>query len=212
VRTLIVARHAFAQSNQGILASCAVPGDGLTAEGIRQARSLGELLAGEPIDLGVATRLRRTQETLEVALEGRGLPVTVVPELDEIDFGSYDGGPLDAYRAWAYAETPLRPAPGGGESRSGAASRFARGVRILFERPERVVLLVGHALMVRYLLDAAVGLPPAARMAPVEHAVPHRLAATEVESAAVLLDEWSRAPSFRTVGAGQTADDGTIRR
>jgi hypothetical protein len=68
----------------------------------------------------------------------------------------------------------------------------------LLQRPEETALVVGHALAVRYVLDAVDGLVPAALMAsPVEHAVPHRLEAAAVERAARLLDEWSRAPRFR---------------
>jgi broad specificity phosphatase PhoE len=197
METLIVARHGFARSNRDVLASCTAPGDGLTPEGIQQARRLRELLADERIDLGVATDFRRTQQTLELALDGRDVPVTVVPELNEIHFGSFDGGSLDAYRAWAAAESPTVAAPGDGESRAAAAARFARGVRVLLERPEWSVLLVGHALALRYVLDAATGLPPAARMTPVEHALPHRLSAVEVELAAHRLEAWSKAPRFR---------------
>ena len=93
--------------------------------------------------------------------------VIVVPELNEIHFGSFDGGPLDTYRAWAAAQSPDERAPGGGESRADAAARFASGLRILLARDEDAILLVGHALMLRYTLDAAAGLVPAARMTPV---------------------------------------------
>jgi hypothetical protein len=41
------------------------------------------------------------------------------------------------------------------------------------------------------------GLVPAARMALVEHAVPHRLTTAEVEAAVRLLEAWSLAPRFR---------------
>jgi alpha-ribazole phosphatase len=197
VETLHLARHALAGSNRDGLASCTAPGEGLTPEGVDQGRRLGERLAGEEIDLGVATELRRTWETLELALDGRDVPRAVVPELNEIHFGSFDGGPLDAYRAWAFAELPTAAAPGGGESRAAVAARFARGLQLLLGRPEAGVLVVGHALAIRYLLDAAAGLPPAARMTPVEHATPHRLSAAETEAAARLLEEWSRAPRFR---------------
>jgi broad specificity phosphatase PhoE len=197
VETLLLVRHAAAGSNRAGTASYAVPGEGLTSEGIAQGIELARLLAGERIDLGVATELRRTQETLELALRGRDVPTILVPELNEIHFGSFDSGPLDAYRTWAAAQSPSLPAPGGGESRATAAARFARGLRLLVDRPESVVLLVGHALAVRYVLDAAHGLPPAARMAPVEHARPYRLGADEVAAAARLLEEWSEAPRFR---------------
>jgi probable phosphoglycerate mutase len=197
VQTLLLSRHASAGSNRDGTASCAVPGEGLTSEGIAQALELGKVLASEEIGLGVATELRRTQETLELAIRGRNVATIVVPELNEIHFGSFDGGPLEAYRSWAAVQSPSLSAPGGGESRAAAAARFARGLRLLLERPEAVVLLVGHALAVRYVQDAAHELPPAPRMAPVEHARPFRLSADEVAAAARLLEEWSQAPRFR---------------
>lgn len=196
MRTLLLVRHAFAGSNRDALASCTAPGEGLTAEGREQALALRDALAAEPIDLGVATGFARTQETLDIVLDGREVPRLLVPELGEIHFGEYDGGPLETYRAWAAAEAPTTLAPGG-ESRATAAARFARGLRILLDRPEETILAVAHALVVRYALDATEGLEPAARMAPVEHAAPHRLSADGVQAAARILEEWSRAPRFR---------------
>ena len=196
--TLLLARHAFAASNShGGTASCTPPGEGLTAEGVEQGRRLAEALADEHIDLGVSTELRRTRETLELALAGRAIPRIVVPELNEIHFGRYDGGPLDDYRAWAWTEPPDVRAPEKGESRADGAARYARGLRILLDRPEPVVLAIGHALSIRYVVDAGEGLVPAARMAPVPHAQPFRFSAEEVERAASLLEAWSAAPRFR---------------
>jgi broad specificity phosphatase PhoE len=198
METLYLARHGLAGSNRDGLAASTPPGLGLTVEGAEQARRLGELLAGERIELGVATDHLRTQETLELALDGRQTPRIVVPELNEIDFGSYDGGLLLDYRAWAGTHPPDLQAPGGGESRADAAARYACGLRALLARPERTLLAVGHALAIRYVLDAAEGLVPAALMAaPVEHAAPHRLSAADLQAAATLLEEWSSAPTFR---------------
>ena len=197
METVLLVRHALAGSNRDGAASCAVPGEGLTAEGVEQARRLRGVLEAVEIELAVATELRRTQETLELVLDRREVARIVVPELNEIDFGSFDGGPLDAYRSWAATEPPTVPAPGGGESRAQAAARFARGLRLLLGRREKTVLVVGHALATRYVLDAARGLVPAALMAPVEHAVPHRLASRDVLAAAELLEEWSETPRFR---------------
>lgn len=198
MEAVFLARHALAGSNRDGLAACTAPGDGLTPEGVEQARRLGELLADEPLALGVATDHRRTQETLEVALGGRDVPRLVLPELNEIHFGSFDGGLLLDYRAWAGAESPVLEAPGGGESRAQAAARYARGLRLVLAHPEKTALVVSHALAVRYVLDAVEDLVPAALMAsPVEHAVPHRLEAAALERAATLLEEWARAPRFR---------------
>ena len=199
MQILLLVRHALAGSNRDGTASCAIPGEGLTAAGLEQAHRLRRQLEAEEIALGVATELRRTQDTLELTLQGRDLPMILVPELNEIDFGCFDGGPIDGYRSWAAAQPPTVRPPGGGESRAVAAARFARGLRLLLERPEAVILAVGHALTIRYVLDAVAGLSPAARMAPVEHALPHRLRADEAAAAARLLSEWSRAPVFRSL-------------
>lgn len=198
MRTLILARHGQAVSNEGGgTASCTVPGEGLTQEGRAQARRLGAALASQPIDLGVATELCRTQETLELALDGREVPTILVPELNEIDFGRFDGRPLDEYRGWAFTAPPDEPAPAGGESRAGAAERIANGIRRLLEREEDVILLVGHALVLRYILDAAHGIAPAARMTPLGHAVAQYLSREQAQAAAELLEAWARAPRFR---------------
>jgi broad specificity phosphatase PhoE len=202
VAEIVLARHALAGSNHTGIASCGVPGEPLTPEGVEQARRLGEMLAGDDVELGVSSRLGRTRETLSLALAGRDVPTLVVPELDEIRFGSFDGGLLDTYRLWASTNQPTEPAPGGGESRAEAAARFARGLRLVLERHERTILVVAHALVLRYALDAADGLVPASLMAPVEHATPFRLDRAAVERAAELLEDWSRSPSFRAVAPG----------
>jgi broad specificity phosphatase PhoE len=197
VELLLLARHGFAGSNRDRIASSAAPGEGLTPEGIEQGRSLAALLAADEISLGIATDLARTQETLELALGARSVPRLVVSDLNEIDFGAYADGPLDAYRAWAASRSPAERAPGDGESRADAAARFAQGLRFLLERPEPVVLHVGHSLTLRYAIDAARGLVPASLIAPVEHATPYRLSAAQVASAVARLEEWSAAPRFR---------------
>ena len=200
METLLLARHGFAGSNRDDVASCAIPGEGLMPEGVEQARALGALLAETEIALAATTELSRTYETLQLALEGRDVPTIVVPELNEIQFGSFDGGPLETYRAWAAAHSPSVRAPGGGESRAEAAARFARGLRVLLEREEETVLLGGHALALRYVVDAAEGLVPAPRMARVPHAEPFRLAREDGARAAELLEAWSAAPRFRWSG------------
>ena len=198
MQTLFLARHAFAGSNRDQTVSCTVPGEGLTPEGVEQARRLGASLLGEEIHLGISSAFRRARETLELALGERSdVATATVTELNEVDFGSYDGGPLEAYRAWAADHPPGLEAPGGGESRAGAAARYARALRLLLARPEETLLAVSHALAVRYVVDAAHELPPAPLIAPVEHGVAQRLTASQVSAAATLLEDWSRAPRFR---------------
>jgi len=196
VKTLILARHAHAESNAAASVSSTPPGWGLSDEGREEARLLGSLLASDPIDAGFSSRLLRTQQTLDLALAGRSVPRIVEPLLDEIGFGSFDGGSLSAYRQWAWENEPDAPCPGGGESRTEAALRFADAVSALLARPEETLLVVSHALPIRYVIDASDGRFPAARLEQVSHATPFRLDRDAVGLAAETLRCWAEAPRF----------------
>jgi broad specificity phosphatase PhoE len=197
VRTLIAVRHAEAGSNHAGTVNGVPPGDSLTAAGVEQARGLGRLLDSDAIDLVALTGFVRTAETAHIALTGRKVPRLPVPDFDEIAFGRFEGHSLSEYRSWAWAAPADEPCPGGGESRGQAAERYARGFAALLERPEDVVLLVAHALPIRYLLNAAEGLAPDPRVEPVPHAEPFRLDAEEVRRAAERLASWALRPVFR---------------
>lgn len=169
---------------------------GLSERGVAEALALRESLLGRPIGLGVATRLVRTQETLALALGERDVERIVLPGLDEISYGAFEGGPLPDYRAWAWSHGPAAPCPGEGESRVEAAVRVAGALDELLGRPEEVVLAVSHALPIRYVLDAADGRVPTARIGPVAHASPYALDAAAVQRAAAAMRAWAAAPRF----------------
>lgn len=196
MRTLLLVRHAQARTNVEDAISSTPPGAGLTPQGVEEAVFLRSKLAERSIDLGVATRLVRTQETLDLALDSRNISRIVLPELDEIRFGSFEGGPLERYRAWAWTNPPDAPCPGDGESRAEAAARYADGLDALLARPEDVVLAVSHSLAVRYALDASDGRFPSARVTAVEHATAHELPADAVARAAETLRAWAAVPTF----------------
>jgi broad specificity phosphatase PhoE len=196
VQTLFLARHGEAASNVDDVVSSVPPGAGLSRLGREQARELGRQLADEPIELGVSSELRRAVETLELALDGRGVPKLTLPSFNEIRFGRYEGGPLAAYREWAWTNEPDVECPGGGESRASAAARIAQALDWLLGRPEGMIVLVGHALPVRYVLDAVDGRFPAAKIGVIGHAEPHRLDHEALEAAAETLRVWSETPRF----------------
>jgi len=193
---LLLVRHGHARSNVADRVSSAPPGEGLSEQGVGEALSLRRALAGDGVGLGVATRLVRTQETLELALGPRPAERLVLPALDEIGFGAFEGGPLAAYRDWAWTHPPEAECPGGGESRTEAAERIARALDALLERPEEVVLAVSHALPIRYVVDGSDGMFPTARITPVPHATPFVLGAAAVARAAETLRTWAGAPRF----------------
>ncbi len=195
---LILTRHAQAASNVDGTVSGVPPGVALSETGRVEAAELALRLRSDRIDLGVCSRFERSRETLRLALAGRDpMPTLVLRELDEIGFGSFEGGPLRAYREWAWSSEAEAPCPGGGESRSDVALRTSSALDLLLARGEATILVVGHALPLRYVLDATDGSFPAAKIERLAHAVPYTLDRVRVETAAETLRVWAEKPQFR---------------
>jgi broad specificity phosphatase PhoE len=168
----------------------------LSDRGAAQARTLARELAAEEIDLCVTSELERTHETADIALATRDVRRIVLSELNDPLYGRYDGGPLDAYLAWALANDSAAVPPGGGEPRRAIVARYAAGFRKILERPERVVLVVTHSLPIAYVLMALAGRDPAPRVPLVDYATPYAVTADELERVVVKLEAWFAAPSW----------------
>jgi probable phosphoglycerate mutase len=168
----------------------------LTEIGRAQARRLGELIASDPLGLCVVSEFQRAKETADLALEGRNVPRLVVPELNDIRFGDFEGKTLVDYRAWAHAHGPEEPAPGGGDSRAETVRRYVRGYHTILARPEPVILVVAHGLPVRYVLDAAAGHAPAPAVEQVPYAEPFHLDRSELAAAVRRLESWAERPAW----------------
>jgi broad specificity phosphatase PhoE len=195
VERLILARHGESEySVQGVVNGDASVAVGLTERGREEARGLGRELADDELDLCVTSALPRTRATAELALAGRDVPIETWPELNDPRAGGFEGRHLDDYRRWAWSAGSREEAPGGGESRLAAVSRYARAFRRVLERPEAAILVVAHALPIAYLLS---GEPPAARMdLRIEYAHPYRLDAVELERSLAVLQAWCAAPTW----------------
>jgi broad specificity phosphatase PhoE len=160
-RLFAFARHAESEANAAhVLSSDPARPVALTAGGRTQARALGAQLANLPIDLAVGTRLLRTQQTIDIALTGRPVPVMIEPGFDELRAGDLDGAPIDSYWSWRHQHTPNDRLPHG-ESLDDALQRFAGALRRLLARNETVTLIIVHELALRYITAAATnGAPP----------------------------------------------------
>ena len=128
----------------------------LTEKGREEARLLGQQVAHIRLDVCICTRFTRTQETAEIALAGRDVPIEVEPLLDDIDVGQLEGIPLEDYRAWKREHTRRDPFPGG-ESLDAAAQRYAEAFRRLLARAATSGLVVTHEIPIRYAINAADG-------------------------------------------------------
>jgi broad specificity phosphatase PhoE len=195
---VILARHGESEfSVVGTVNGDPAVACGLTAEGDQQARHLGEQLAEVEIDLCVTSEFERAQRTADLALNGREIPRLVLPELNDVRFGGFEGKSLAEYRAWAAENVPTAAAPGGGESRSETVARYVRAYRTILGRPEETILVVAHGLPIRYVLNALEETDPAPLVEQVAYAAPYRLQRRELALAVERLEHWSGAPAWR---------------
>ena len=168
----------------------------LTPVGEAQADRLGELLADAEIDLCVTSEFERARQTADLALAERDIPRLVLPELNDVRFGGFEGKSLAEYRAWAAENVPTAEAPGGGESRSETVARYVRAYQTLLGRPEETILVVAHGLPVRYVLNALAQTDPAPLVEQVQYAEPFFLTRDELQRATARLERWAASPAW----------------
>jgi broad specificity phosphatase PhoE len=136
----------------------------LTEKGRAQARALAERLAHIELDAVYSSDLRRAAETARVVADAQGLELVQLPELREVDVGSWSGLTTaevekrfpDGFNHWAETRA------GGwtdGETYEELGARVVRDLRALAERhPNETVLAVTHGGPIRSVLAAAAGL------------------------------------------------------
>jgi broad specificity phosphatase PhoE len=188
VRLFVFARHAESAANAAnVVSSDPSRSVTLTTRGRAQARALGEQLANLHIDLAVGTRLLRTQQTIDIALDGREVPVLIEPGFDELVVGDLEGAPIETYRSWRSQHAASDRLPHG-ESVQDALRRYAGALRRLLAKEEQVTFVVLHELALRYItLAAATGSPPHPGTA-LKNAVPYLFDGRAVRRAADSLD------------------------
>jgi probable phosphoglycerate mutase len=136
----------------------------LNDRGREQAKTLAEKLEAVPFSAVYASDLRRAYETALVVAERKGLEVTPLRELREIDVGSWTGLSHDEVKErFAEAFTQMRARTGrgweGGEAYAEMATRVLEAVRwIAHEHPGDAVLVVTHSGPIRTVRAHALGL------------------------------------------------------
>lgn len=135
----------------------------LNATGRRQAERLAERLADAPFEAVYTSAMRRTHQTAAPILARRpGLAPTALADLDEMDWGVYEGRPptpelREAYRGYvsAWEAGDFERAIEGGESPRDVEARARRAVASIQEaHAEGPVLVVTHGRLLRVLLTS----------------------------------------------------------
>lgn len=136
----------------------------LSPWGCEQAAKLAERLGSLPIQAVYTSPMERTRETAAPLADGLGLTLQSLPELNEIDFGDWNGARLDDLRPqplwqqWNAFRSGTR-APNG-ESMLEAQCRILQAMERLRERhPDEVVALVSHADVIKAAVAYFLGAP-----------------------------------------------------
>lgn len=137
----------------------------LTPVGQRQADAAAAALATVGLHAVYASPLERTRATAELIAKPYGLPVRLDPRFAEMRFGDWEGLTFPE----AAAKTPARYAQWrtaphtatfpDGDSLATVAARIADGIAALqAAHADETVALVTHAIVVRLIVLAALGL------------------------------------------------------
>jgi broad specificity phosphatase PhoE len=153
---LLMCRHAESEFNvTGIVNGDPTVRCALSERGREQARALGEELRSRRLDLCVTSEFERATQTAEIALAGRGVPVTVLPELNDPRLGVLEQTPLTGYLEWLRANDARARPEGGGESQIAVVERYCGAFELLLARDEAEVIVICHALPVAVALTIA---------------------------------------------------------
>lgn len=138
--------------------------------GVRQARATAARVAREWLPVAVyCSPLERAVQTARYIADELGLNVQTVPQLNDMNFGSWQGLSYHEVRAsWPemarqWMEEPDRVSFPGGESLAMVQERGMAALhRIIANHPDEQVVVVGHTVLNRVLLCATLGLTNAA--------------------------------------------------
>lgn len=105
--TVTFVRHAQSAGNASGLIDTSVPGPHITELGQEQARAVVGTLGNNNYDSIYASTMIRTQETAAPMSKYLNLPVTILPGIQEIEAGKYEGT-QESQAATGYAVAPIK--------------------------------------------------------------------------------------------------------
>jgi probable phosphomutase (TIGR03848 family) len=149
---------------QGKICAGRMPGVVLSERGRAEAEAAARQLAGADIAAIYASPLERTRETAEIVSHRLSLPVTILDDLAELDFGEWTGKTFAEIRKdprwppWA-SHRSLSCIPGG-ETMREVQRRVVEAIMEMREQhPDEEVVVVSHGDVIRAALVFALGMP-----------------------------------------------------
>lgn len=146
-------RHAESAGNASGNIDTSTPGPSLTDKGREQAQAVTNELAVNNYDAIYASQMIRTQQTAAPMSQRLGLPVQVLPGLQEIEAGVFEGTP-EANAANGYAKFPLAWVFGPEGSRNlgipGSINgnqfdaRYDAALKTMYDNGDRNVVVYSH--------------------------------------------------------------------
>jgi probable phosphoglycerate mutase len=149
---------------QGRICAGRMPGIVLSERGRAEAESAAARLAGASIVAIYASPLERAQETAGIVGRRLDLPVTVLDDLAELDFGEWTGLTFDEVRKdprwpeWA-SHRSLSCIPGGETMRAVQRRVVEALMEMRQQHPDDHVVVVSHGDVIRAALVFALGMP-----------------------------------------------------
>jgi broad specificity phosphatase PhoE len=137
----------------------------LNEAGRAEARALASRLQNADLRGVFSSPLSRAKETAQAVAEAKGLEVTPDAAFVDLDFGDWQGLPVqrvktqypDLYRLWV--ERPQEVTFPGGENLARAKTRSWEGfLRLFQEHEEETILIVSHRVITKLLLCSVLGI------------------------------------------------------
>ncbi|GAA0422021.1 histidine phosphatase family protein [Streptomyces luteireticuli] len=123
----------------------------LTEDGVRACAAARTRLPGRSVRTWVASGFPRAQQTATLLMSPPAPRLVTETQLNELSYGSFEGGPFLAYADWLCRYGPRTRPPGAPESQREGIRRMLLGVRSALALPAPRVL-VAHGLLVSVLL------------------------------------------------------------
>ncbi len=165
-KTILLVRHGTTAFNESDLLQGLIDNP-LNQKGRDEAARLAARLKNTSLDGVFSSPLQRAVETATIINGFHNLPLTVVPEFNEINLGEWEGLNYsrareqfpEIHRRWI--SDPDFPIPGG-ESFNAVCARTRPGLERILQDGRKHILIAGHASVNRAILAHLLDLSPAA--------------------------------------------------